>query len=79
MIVGHGGKGVIRGEDEGATYWFVGYGIYDYATDAIGGVSVSCILGCKLGESAKEKCYGQGDRCKETATRNGWVSPDGFF
>jgi hypothetical protein len=44
-IVSHDGKTVIRGDDERTAYWFVGYGVYDYAADAIRESGLRCALG----------------------------------
>jgi hypothetical protein len=78
-IVGHGGETVIRGKDERTTYRFVGNGIYDYPSDVLGGVGVSCVLGCDSPGKVGEKGYSQRDRCQGGAARDGRVASRRFF
>ena len=45
----------------------------------LGGVGVSCVLPCQLRDSAREKCYSEGDRCRGAVAGNESVSLRKFF
>jgi hypothetical protein len=54
-VVSQGCKSIIRREDESATNWFVGYGIYDYPADMISGVGAGT-LGLGVRKGARQEC-----------------------